>query len=69
MKLTPGQLRAKAAVYLRTEGHSLGEIGAALGVSKTQVKRMCEQPTDERSVLRALEEWIEEQMARDARQS
>ena len=39
-KLTTGRLRAKAARYLRVEGHSLSEVGAALDVSKTQVARM-----------------------------
>lgn len=43
-KLTTGQLRAKAAVYLRAEGHSLGAIAAVLDVSKTHVVRMTTPP-------------------------
>lgn len=43
-KPTTGQLRAKAAVYLRAEGHSLGAIAAVLDVSKTHVVRMTTPP-------------------------
>jgi hypothetical protein len=39
-KLSTGQIRAAAARHLRAEGQSLSQVGAALGVSKTQVRRM-----------------------------
>lgn len=59
-KLTPGQLRAKAARYLRDDGPSLSEVSAALGVSKTQVKRMCEPLVTNASVLREIDAWLDQ---------
>jgi hypothetical protein len=60
-KPTPAQLRAKAARYLREQGHSLGEVSAALGVSKTQVSRMCQPLVTNADVLRELDAWLAQQ--------
>ena len=58
-RLTPAQLRAKAASYLRSQGHSLGEIADAFGLSKTQVARMtAETHQQDLAVGEALDAWL-----------